>query len=248
MRMWEVLKAYHRFWRYRLRTERDELAFVFKQRLAGSTIIDIGANRGAFSYWLHRCAGREGRVVAFEPQPELGEFLTQLKKRLRLNQLTIVRNGVSDRPGTLQLVRPRGHWGGASFHLDPKQADCEVIPVPVTTLDDYASQNDLGRVSFIKCDVQDHELSAFRGGVNLLTTHKPTLLVEQLDNVFQTREVPEFLYSLGYRGYFFYQRKLVGIEEWDRLRPEIAAPFLNYIYKFPPVVAAKPAIRRRRAA
>ena len=73
----------------------------------------------------------------------------------------------------------------------------------MTTLDGYASKADLGRVSFIKCDVQDHELDAMRGGVKLLTTHKPILLIEQLDHVFQTRELPEFLYSLGYRGFSF---------------------------------------------
>jgi FkbM family methyltransferase len=244
MRLWELARAYHRFWRYRLRTERDEISYVMKQRLAGSTIIDIGANRGAFSYWLHRCAGRDGRVVAFEPQPEMVDFLKRLKKRLRLNQLTIVPNALSDQPGTLPLVCPRGHWGGASFHLDPAGLDCNVIPVPVTTLDEYAAKTDLGRVSFIKCDVQDHELDAMRGSVKLLTTHKPVLLIEQLDSVFQTRELPKFLYSLGYRGYFFYQRKLVGIEHWDALRSKIRAPFLNYIYRFPSAEQVATEIRR----
>lgn len=232
MRPWDLICAYHRFWRYRLRAEREELSYLLKQRLAGSTIIDIGANRGAYSYWMHRCAGPHGRVVAFEPQPELTEYLGQLKRSFRLGNLTIVPAALSDHPGRLPLVRPRTHWGGASFHLGHEQPDCDVISVPVSTLDEHFANSDCSDVRFIKCDVQDHEFHVMRGGANLLATQKPTLLIEQTDDCFRFGELSRFLCSLGYRGYFFYRRQLVGIEEWTTLRPQIAAPFLNYIYRF----------------
>ncbi len=198
-----------------------------------STVVDIGANRGAYSYWMHRYAGAEGRVVAFEPQPELTEYLGRLKRSLRLGNLTIVPAALSDRPGRLPLVRPRTHWGGASFHLEPEQPDCDVISVPVSTLDEHFANHDLGDVSFIKCDVQDHEFQVMRGGANLLATQRPTLLIEQTDDCFRSGELSRFLCSLGYRGHFFYRRQLVGIEEWNALRSKIPAPFLNYIYRFP---------------
>jgi FkbM family methyltransferase len=233
MRPWEFVCAYHRIWRYRLRTERDEIAYLLKQRLARSTIVDIGANCGAYSYWMHRCAGRAGRVIAFEPQPELTEFLAQLKRSLRLRNLTIVPAALSDCPGRLPLIRPRVHWGAASFHLPPDEDSCDIICVNVVTLDEYFSTSDLPPVSFIKCDVQDHEFQALRGGAKLLASQRPTILVEQSDECFRSGELPRFLTSLGYRGYFFFQRQLVGIDDWTKLRGQIAAPFLNYIYRVP---------------
>ena len=233
MRLQESICAYHRFWRYRLRSERNEISYLFKQRLIGTTVIDIGAHRGAYSFWMHRCVGTDGRVIAFEPQPELVDYLEQLKTSMRLSWLTVVPTALSDAPGELLLVRPRSHWGGASFHLDVETEDHEVFSVPVMTLDEYASMNDLRNVSFIKCDVQDHEFQTLRGGAKLLGTQKPTLLIEQLDQYFCEGSLPDFLIGLGYRGYFFYQRQLVGIEEWPKLRRKISEPFLNYVYENP---------------
>ena len=135
-------------------------------------------------------------------------YLERLKKSLSLRRLTVVPVALSDRPGSLQLVRPRTHWGAASFHLDEKLADSDVLPVPVTTLDEYSATNNLGNVSFIKCDVQDHELQVLRGGAKLLAAQKPTILVEQVDGHVQSGGLSEFLRDLGYRGYFFYQRQL----------------------------------------
>ena len=71
MRLFDRLHFLHRAWRYRLRAERDELAFVLSRDLRGATVLDIGANRGIYSYWMHRVVGATGQVIAFEPQPEL---------------------------------------------------------------------------------------------------------------------------------------------------------------------------------
>jgi hypothetical protein len=36
---------------------------------------------------------------------------------------------------------------------------------------------------------------------------------------------------LGYQGFFFYKDELVSVDELPRLRSQIAAPFLNYVYR-----------------
>jgi len=68
-----------RVWRYRLRTEKDDIRFLLNKDLKGDTVIDIGANKGIYSYWMSKKVGEEGKVVAFEPQPKLMDHLTQLK-------------------------------------------------------------------------------------------------------------------------------------------------------------------------
>jgi FkbM family methyltransferase len=232
MRLWDRLHAYHRFWRFRLHVERQEIALLLAGNYRGATVLDVGANRGAYSYWMHRAVAPAGRVVAFEPQPELASYLGELKNAFKLRQLSIVGSAVSDKSGERSLVRPRKHWGASSFHLDPNQPDCDVLRVPVTTLDEHFAQHDGPPVRFIKCDVQDHEPFVFRGAKNLLTKHRPTLLFEQIDKCVRTGEAASFLAELGYSGYFFYQRQLVSVCELPRLRPLIPAPHLNYVYRF----------------
>jgi FkbM family methyltransferase len=231
MNLWQRANAYHRFWRYRLRTERNEIALMLRLNLAGGTLIDAGANRGAYSYWLHKCAGSDGCVLAFEPQPELVEYLGELKHDFRLNRLTVVGSALSEAPGKLALVRPRAHWGAASFHLDEDQLDCDVLSVPVTTLDSYLGDRQLPPVRFIKCDVQDHELFVFRGAKRVLQTYRPTLLFEQTEECVKTGAAHALLAELGYRGFFFFRGKLVEVDRLRELRSKIAAPHLNYVYR-----------------
>ena len=103
--------------------------------LRGATVADIGANRGIYSYWMHKAVGPAGNVVAFEPQPELQTYLADLKRTFRLSRLTIVPRARSSATGVRRMVRPSHHWGGASLHLEPK-AGVAVFPIQTTTLDD----------------------------------------------------------------------------------------------------------------
>lgn len=43
-----------RAWRYRLRSEKAAVAFLMSRQLAGKTVVDIGANIGIYSYWMHK--------------------------------------------------------------------------------------------------------------------------------------------------------------------------------------------------
>ena len=139
MRFIDRLHMLHRAWRYRLRAERQEIRYLFQQDLLGATVVDIGANRGVYSYWMHRRVGPLGQVVAFEPQPELVAWLKQVQKGFRLQRLQIVPQALSSSPGEGTLVRPENHWGGASLHI--RQAPGrEALRVSLTTLTTISSR------------------------------------------------------------------------------------------------------------
>jgi FkbM family methyltransferase len=194
--------------------------------LRGATVVDVGANRGIYSYWMHRAARPNGHVIAFEPQPELVTYLQDLKASFALDRLSIVAAGLSSRPGTAQLVRPKTHWGGASLDLDPRE-DTDLIEIEIQTLDDYFESSDVRPVRFIKADIQDHEYECFVGGERLLREDRPALLFESEDTKI-ARIVP-FLESLDYRVSFLTDEGRVPFERLAGLRETIQAPYLNYV-------------------
>ncbi len=80
------LRWLYRAWRYRLLLERQEVRALRRHLTAGDTAIDIGAHKGAFTYWMLRRVGRDGLVLAFEPQRPLAVALRELVVRRRLSQ------------------------------------------------------------------------------------------------------------------------------------------------------------------
>lgn len=193
----------HRCWRLRFKSEVPSIQYVREAKLAGTTVIDIGANKGVFSIYMSRAAGPAGRLIAFEAQPELGEHLRDVKQSFGLTNMTLVNQGLSSQAGVLTMRRSAVGSGMASFH-NPASAGLQEIEIPVIRLDDYVSENDVGPVSFIKCDVEGHELEVFRGAEALLARDKPTLLFECHDDEADRGDLFEYLIGLGYDGYFFY--------------------------------------------
>jgi len=179
MNAWQRLHFLHRAWRYRLRAEKFGVSFLLSRDLCGKTALDIGAHWGVYAYWMHRRVGAQGRVIAFEPQPEMAAHLRDLRECLRLHRLEIAETALSSEGGERNLVRPREHWGGASFH-GPCRAHREhdLIPVRVTTLDSYLENHPARPVRFIKCDVEGHERHVFQGARRVLLEDRPDLLFE----------------------------------------------------------------------
>lgn len=227
MQLLERAHAYHRVWRYRLRSERQELAYLLSRDLREATVADIGANRGIYSYWMHKAVGPTGNVVAFEPQPELGDYLRDLKQTFHLDRLTIVPQALSSGCGERRLVRPKHHWGGASLHLEPTQR-CDALTISTTTLDDYFRTSALRPLRFLKADIQGHEYDCFVGGRKILTEDRPEILCESLDG--ELAQVRDYLASLDYRGYFFLKGRLTPLADLPGLRASIPARYLNYVF------------------
>ncbi|NOG55915.1 MAG: FkbM family methyltransferase [Planctomycetes bacterium] len=227
--MIEKIHALHRAWRYRLRSEREELAYIRSLNLAGATVIDIGAFHGIYSYWLHRAVGPSGNVIAFEPQPEMAEYLGRLKSGFRLDRLTIVNAGLSSEPGEATLVRRPGHWGGSSVEKEAAPG-LEEVAIRLTTLDEQIDASGAGPIAFIKCDVEGHERAVFDGGAKMLARDKPTLLVECHDRRVKNGGLFTDLDAYGYQAFFFDHGRLQPMSEYAARRDSIDKPYLNYVF------------------
>lgn len=208
----------HRAWRYRLRSEKFGVTFLRSRELRGRTAVDIGANQGIFSYWMSRCVGPEGRVVAFEPQPELAAHLQELRRGFGLNRLEIVEAGLSSAAGELTLHRPKDFWGGAGFQESTvDDGTCDLIRVQVTKLDDHFAGHADRPIAFIKCNVEGHELQVFQGGQRILTQDRPDLLFECHEAADTNCPVFSYLRSLQYAGFCFFGDGFAPIADFPAL-------------------------------
>lgn len=195
----------HRAWRYRLRTEAAEVAFLRAHVSTGQVAVDVGAHRGALTYWMLTAVGRTGRVVAVEPIPELAAYLRRLGTEGGFDRLRVVESALSSASGTTTLHVPSaGYTGTASVVA---QADGHTpVSVDMTTLDALCAHQDARPVGFIKCDVEGHELDVLVGAERVLREDRPVLLVESVDDrptAGQTGRVFDHLRGLRYDGWFF---------------------------------------------
>jgi FkbM family methyltransferase len=198
----------------RFRDEQAELGAIRRHVAAADIVCDIGANKGAFTFWLARWC-RDGRVVAFEPQAEIADGLASDCRSLNFSNVTVEPIGVFSKSGTLQLSVPRGHSPGAAIG-SAGAAGSESVPVRVVALDDYFSDSD--RISLLKIDVEGTELHVFKGAERILKTSCPLLVFECENRHLGERcvdDVVSYLMSLGYRGSFVCRGRLRPVSEFD---------------------------------
>ena len=193
----------YRCWRYRFKSEVPSISFVRSANLRGKTLLDVGANRGIYSIYMSRAAGKDGRVIAFEPQPELEQHLATIKQSFGLTNLDIRNVGLSSESGELLMRRPKAGAGAASFHIDPA-AEWEEFKVPVVKLDDLLQESNVGPIALMKCDVESHELEVFRGAAEMLRRDLPALIFECNHQIASRGEMFDFLFDLGYDGHFYH--------------------------------------------
>jgi FkbM family methyltransferase len=138
----------------------------------GRRTIDIGANRGVYSYWL---AQTSRMVEAFEPNPVLAGNLA----RAGIGNITVHALALSEcsGPGTLLVPCHRNGGfddpGGRLEGLARSQVG-QRFAVTLARLDDFAFDD----VDFIKIDVEGHEEKVILGGWDTIVAYRPFLLVE----------------------------------------------------------------------
>lgn len=214
MSLFSRIRLIYRAHRYRWKLDPAEIAFLLAHTKPGTTALDIGAHKGGYTYWLAKSVGPQGRAIAFEPQPELAG---RLRRSFCPKRVTVENMGISSQCGQLALNVPgNGPSPGASFEKPAANGAGRSFTVPVATLDSYLRQS-APPVSFIKCDVEGHELHVFQGAEQTLRRDRPVLMFEceqrhhvrdSIDGVFS------YLRAIDYTGFFFLRGQLRPLAEF----------------------------------
>lgn len=174
-----------------------KVTWVLRKTLQpGDTALDIGANLGMVSFKMLEMVGSSGKVIAFEPQSRMVDYIQQSIKHNRVENLLLHKEGLADRKDVLRLSIPDSNAGAASFTVENGSHFEEV---PVTTLDDFAHEHDLDKVRLIKIDVEGFEENVFVGGKNFLTRVKPDVIVFEENR--RTNEIPASILTIKSYGY-----------------------------------------------
>lgn len=211
----EVPRFIWRALRSRFRDHRAELAAIRSHTKPGALVCDVGANKGSFLFWLSRwCEG--GKVVAFEPQPDLAAYLDRMCSALDFGNVTVEGRAVYSQTGKRDLFIPQGHQPGASLNAAGlSYANLQAITVQTVALDDYFNEGD--RVSVLKIDVEGAETDVFRGAERILRRDMPLLVFECEARHLNARSIGDVfrdLEKIGYRGSFVDRGRVRPVSEF----------------------------------
>ncbi len=177
----------------------------------GGVALDIGANIGAHTLPLARAVGPAGKVYAFEPTDFAMEKLErnlalnpELEKRVvRVQAMLVDRAGGKTPPlyasWPLEDVR-----GVHKLHRGRKKPSGKAR---ATTLDAFLAKHRVGRVDFIKLDIDGFECSMLKGARRTLKRWRPAMVLElsphQLDE--QGGSIEELTGILREAGYTLHE-------------------------------------------
>lgn len=143
----------------------------------GMTFYDVGANLGLFSLIGARLVGAQGRVVAFEADPEVAARLRENVGRNELAWVSVEEKAVWSEVKTVYFERidvTASPDRGLGRVVAGNERD--TIAVSAVSLDEVALTHPLP--DLIKCDVEGAEVEVFRGAKRLLKEKRPIIICE----------------------------------------------------------------------
>ncbi|MEC7502332.1 MAG: FkbM family methyltransferase [Planctomycetota bacterium] len=168
----------------------------------GMTVLDIGANRGLISLLLSIHAGREGKVIAFEPITELHADFTANMQLNRVSNVELVGAAVSQETGeTMMEYAPEKSTQGKIQMAEHELtvAHSGVIKVRTVALDDYVEAERICP-DMIKIDVEGAAGFVLAGAGKVLSQIRPILFVE-LHGPDEQVAVDDAIRDYGYRAF-----------------------------------------------
>ncbi len=165
------------------------------------TVVDAGANVGYMTVLAATAVGTGGKVLSFEPHPELFAVLTRniaaARRAGACGEVKAYQAAVGDEPGTAHLCLPPGfdkNDGLASIESQPSAVG-RSLPVRMVTLDEVLGD---AAVSLLKIDVEGYEPKVLKGSAHALSQRRVRHVIFE-DHSIRNSEAARILRDAGYR-------------------------------------------------
>lgn len=148
-----------------------------------TTIIDIGANTGIYSFVASKL-NPEATIFAFEPVHRTSEIF---KKNLAINlasKIKLISKAVSNKNGTsifYDLPTESQYSASLNENMLNNYSDRISYDVDVITIDSIEMFKNK-KIDLIKLDVEMHEPEAIEGMIKIIERNKPSILIEILND------------------------------------------------------------------
>ncbi|MGD2181245.1 FkbM family methyltransferase [Lusitaniella coriacea] len=164
-----------------------------------AVVLDIGANIGYMTSIMAHRTGEGGRVIGFEPNPEvyeeLRQNLAQWQEEKGWNWIELRAIALSNKIGVGTLGIPSQNRGMAAILETETVPGQQTYTVTTQTLDSFWKSSDT--IGVLKIDVEGHELKVFEGATQLLRQQKiRDILFEE--HQYYPSPATDFLERYGY--------------------------------------------------
>ena len=179
----------------------------------GATAIDIGANLGYYTRPLADIVGAEGRVYAVEPVPVIFDVLK--RNVAGRKNVTLLNYALGSEERTIEMandsVAAAGYFGtGRNFVSDGKLSG-EAIRFTAQMVRGSRLFAEIGKIDFIKCDIEGYERVVIPEMRAIIEQHHPTVLIETDGDT--RHEIIKMFTDMGYRAYMLEAGREVALDK-----------------------------------
>ena len=202
---------------YYFSENKENELFKLKQLISSKgNAIDIGCNKGLFSYALSK-QSKIIKIFSFEPN----KFILNDLKNYNCKNIKIFNYALSNKEKNENLIIPyykRFELDGFAtlekkILLNQKFRKFKKINIKTKKLDNFNFKN----ISFIKIDVEGHEISLLNGAKKIFKANKPNCLIEikkgnlfkvkkffkSIDSKYKCISKKKFSFKFSQENYFF---------------------------------------------
>lgn len=155
--------------------ENYEKNIVYDVVKKGMTVVEIGANIGYYTLQFAQLVGDNGKVFAFEPEPNNYALLCKNIQKNAYGNIIAVPKAVSNKTGFVELFICEEHRG--DHRLFNSHDGRKSILIETVTLDDFFLCGE--PIDFIKMDIQGSEYWALCGMRECLKRIKKLIVISE---------------------------------------------------------------------
>lgn len=138
----------------------------------GMTVVDGGGNIGYYTLIMSKLVGKNGKVYTFEPDPMNFEYLKKNVETNSLENVILVKKGLSDKNSREKMSRFKGNAGGSTI---VNYQNSNYFEIECVSLDDFTNE----KIDFIKMDIEGAEPLAIAGMTKLIDSNPDLQLITE---------------------------------------------------------------------
>jgi len=196
----------------------------------GDTFVDVGANIGVETIPASRLCGNEGRVFAFEPNPNVFKLLLDSLELNDLCNVTCFNVAASEEAKTLFFSVPANNTGSAQIVSEIRDNTFCVKALRLDALEELQNRP----IKLLKIDVEGHEKNVLKGCEGLLRQGTiENLLIEiwhSENNEFMDNESVKRLMQFGFTPFQLLKKLSIFTHLVDLTKHDVAKGSSDFLF------------------